>query len=157
MCGKGTLSESPRIDRQVGPMKDFRRWLESQGKTPAQCTRKRKLMALARGEGGSDESEWGLAHHAPAAVPLPQRTAGRPATRRGLGSSRPMRPVSGASPLPEAATAALGWRREIGDAGKTPLQLGVQVGGLDFRVRRPIFRSNANRRVGEPAWTLRRS
>jgi hypothetical protein len=32
-------------------MKDFRRWLESQGKTPAECTRKRKLIALVKGEG----------------------------------------------------------------------------------------------------------
>ena len=32
-------------------MKDFRRWLESQGRTPAECTRKRKLLALAKGEG----------------------------------------------------------------------------------------------------------
>jgi len=32
-------------------MKDFRRWLESNGKTPAECARTRKLMALAKGEG----------------------------------------------------------------------------------------------------------
>ena len=32
-------------------MKDFRRWLESQGRTPAECARKRKLLALVKGEG----------------------------------------------------------------------------------------------------------
>lgn len=52
MYGRGTLSESSRIDRQSQVrMKNFRRWLESQGKTPAECTRKRKLLALAKGEG----------------------------------------------------------------------------------------------------------
>jgi len=42
--------KQPAVEHRVR-MKDFRRWLESQGKTPAQCTRKRKLIALAKGEG----------------------------------------------------------------------------------------------------------
>jgi hypothetical protein len=42
--------KQPAVEHRVR-MKDFRRWLESQGKTPAECTRKRKLMALAKGEG----------------------------------------------------------------------------------------------------------
>jgi len=41
----------PAVEHQVR-MKDFRRWLESQGKTPAECTRKRKLVALAKGGSG---------------------------------------------------------------------------------------------------------
>ena len=40
----------PAVEHRV-QMRDFRRWLESQGKTPAECTRKRKLMALTKGEG----------------------------------------------------------------------------------------------------------
>lgn len=32
-------------------MKDFRRWLDSSGKSPAECALKRKLSALAKGEG----------------------------------------------------------------------------------------------------------
>jgi hypothetical protein len=43
--------KQPAVEHRVR-MKDFRRWLESEGKTPAECTRKRKLMALAKGEGG---------------------------------------------------------------------------------------------------------
>jgi hypothetical protein len=39
----------PTVEHRVR-MKDFRRWLDSQGKTPAECTRERKLMALAKGE-----------------------------------------------------------------------------------------------------------
>ena len=42
--------KQPAVEHRVG-MKDFRRWLESQGRTPAECTRKRKWMALAKGEG----------------------------------------------------------------------------------------------------------
>jgi len=40
----------PAVEHRVR-MKNFRRWLESQGKTPAECTRKRKLLALAKGGG----------------------------------------------------------------------------------------------------------
>jgi hypothetical protein len=40
----------PAVEHRVR-MKDFRRWLESQGRTPAECMRKRKLTALARGVG----------------------------------------------------------------------------------------------------------
>jgi hypothetical protein len=40
--------KQPAVEHLVW-MKDFRRWLESQGKTPAECTRKRKLMAVAKG------------------------------------------------------------------------------------------------------------
>ena len=43
--------KQPVVEQRVR-MKDFRRWLESQGKTQAECTRKRKLLALAKGEGG---------------------------------------------------------------------------------------------------------
>ena len=42
--------KQPAVEHRVR-MKDFRRWLESQGRTPAECTRKRKLMALAKGKG----------------------------------------------------------------------------------------------------------
>jgi len=42
--------KQPAVEHRVR-MKDFRRWLESQRKTPAECTRKRKLIALAKGEG----------------------------------------------------------------------------------------------------------
>ena len=42
----------PAVEHWVR-MKDFRRWLESQGKTPAECTRKRWLMGLARGRTGA--------------------------------------------------------------------------------------------------------
>jgi hypothetical protein len=42
--------KQPAVEHRVR-IKDFRRWLESQGKTPAECMRKRKLMALAKGEG----------------------------------------------------------------------------------------------------------
>ena len=41
--------KQPAVEHRVR-MKDFRRWLESQAKTPAECTRKKKLMALAQGE-----------------------------------------------------------------------------------------------------------
>jgi hypothetical protein len=41
--------KQPAVEHRVR-MKDFRRWLESQGRTPAECTRKRKLMGV--GEGG---------------------------------------------------------------------------------------------------------
>jgi len=40
----------PAVEHRVR-MKDFRRCLESNGKTPAECARKRKLLALAKGEG----------------------------------------------------------------------------------------------------------
>ena len=43
--------KQPAVEHRVR-MKDFRRWLESQGKTPAESTRKKKLVALAKGEGG---------------------------------------------------------------------------------------------------------
>ena len=47
--------KQPAVEHRVS-MKDFRRWLESQGKTPAECTRKRKLMAFGeRGREGSDD------------------------------------------------------------------------------------------------------
>lgn len=39
----------PAVEHRLH-MKDFRRWLESQGRTPAECARKRKLIALAKGE-----------------------------------------------------------------------------------------------------------
>jgi hypothetical protein len=42
--------KQPAVEHRVR-IKDFRRWLESPGKTPAECMRKRKLMALAKGEG----------------------------------------------------------------------------------------------------------
>jgi hypothetical protein len=42
--------KQPAVEHRVR-MKDFRRWLESQGRTPAECMRKRKLLALAKGEG----------------------------------------------------------------------------------------------------------
>jgi hypothetical protein len=42
--------KQPAVEHRVR-MKDFRRWLESQGRTPAECTRKRRLLALAKGEG----------------------------------------------------------------------------------------------------------
>ena len=42
--------KQPAVGHRVR-MKGFRRWLESQGRTPAECTRKRKLLALAKGEG----------------------------------------------------------------------------------------------------------
>src|ERR1019366_3949820 len=42
--------QTARIEHRVR-MKDFRRWLESQGRTPAECARKRKLLALAKGGG----------------------------------------------------------------------------------------------------------
>jgi hypothetical protein len=42
--------KQPAVEHRVR-MKDFRRWLESQGKTPAECMRKRKLLALVKGEG----------------------------------------------------------------------------------------------------------
>jgi hypothetical protein len=42
--------KQPAVEHRVR-MKDFRRWLESQGKTPAESTTKRKLMALVKGEG----------------------------------------------------------------------------------------------------------
>jgi hypothetical protein len=32
-------------------MKDLCRWLESQGRTPAECTWKRRLLSSAKGEG----------------------------------------------------------------------------------------------------------
>lgn len=41
----------PAVEHHVR-VKDFRRWLESQGRTPAECTRQRKLMVLARGDAG---------------------------------------------------------------------------------------------------------
>ena len=40
----------PAVQHRVR-VKDFRRWLESQGRTPAECTLKRRLAAMARGEG----------------------------------------------------------------------------------------------------------
>lgn len=43
--------KQPAVEHRVR-MKDFRRWLESQGRTHAECARKRKLLALAKGEGG---------------------------------------------------------------------------------------------------------
>jgi len=43
-------ARQPAVEHRVR-MKDFRRWLESSGRTPAEFTRKRKLMALAKGEG----------------------------------------------------------------------------------------------------------
>ena len=42
--------KQPAVDHKVR-MKDFRRWLESQGRTPAECARKGKLLALVKGEG----------------------------------------------------------------------------------------------------------
>jgi hypothetical protein len=42
--------KQPAVEHRV-QMKDFRRWLESQGKTPAEYTRKRKLLALAKADG----------------------------------------------------------------------------------------------------------
>ena len=51
--------KQPAVEHRVR-MKDFRRWLESQGKTPAECTRKRKLVALAKGKEGSDDPGWHL-------------------------------------------------------------------------------------------------
>jgi hypothetical protein len=42
--------KQPTVEHRVH-MKDFRKWLESQGRTPAECTRKRELIALAKGEG----------------------------------------------------------------------------------------------------------
>jgi hypothetical protein len=42
--------KQPAVEHRVR-MKDFRRWLESQGKTPAEVMRKKKLIALAKGEG----------------------------------------------------------------------------------------------------------
>jgi hypothetical protein len=41
--------KQPAVEHRVR-MKDFRRWLERRGKTPAACTRKTKLMALAKEE-----------------------------------------------------------------------------------------------------------
>jgi hypothetical protein len=41
--------KQPGVEHRV-QMKDFRRWLESQGRTPAECIRKTKLMALAKGQ-----------------------------------------------------------------------------------------------------------
>lgn len=47
-------------------MKDFRRWLDSQGRTPADRTRKRKLMALAKGTAREGRfkcpSDYGVPH-----------------------------------------------------------------------------------------------
>ena len=40
--------KQPAVEHRV-TMKDFRRWLESQGRTPAECTRKRNLMVLVKG------------------------------------------------------------------------------------------------------------
>ena len=42
--------KQPAVEHRVR-MKDFRRWLEGQGRTPAEVMRKRKLMALVKGEG----------------------------------------------------------------------------------------------------------
>jgi hypothetical protein len=42
--------KQPSVEHRVR-MKDFRKWPESQGRTPAECTRKRKLISLAKGEG----------------------------------------------------------------------------------------------------------
>ena len=42
--------KQPAVEHRV-KMKDFRRWLESQGRTPAECARRRTLLALAKGEG----------------------------------------------------------------------------------------------------------
>jgi hypothetical protein len=41
--------KQPAVEQRVR-MKDFRRWLESQGRTPAECKREKKLLALAKGE-----------------------------------------------------------------------------------------------------------
>jgi hypothetical protein len=42
--------KQPAVEHRVR-MKDFRRWLEPQGRTPVECTRNRKLLALAKGRG----------------------------------------------------------------------------------------------------------
>ena len=42
--------KQPVVEHRVR-MKDFRHWLESQGRTPAECIRKGKLLALAKGDG----------------------------------------------------------------------------------------------------------
>ncbi len=56
--------KQPAVEHRVR-MKDFRRWLESQGRTPAECTRKSKLMALAKGEG---RERWSAEGHCLACV-----------------------------------------------------------------------------------------
>jgi len=53
-------------------MKDFRRWLESRVKTPAECTRKRKLLVVAKGRDGGDDWQRGI-------VRLNDAVSGRPA------------------------------------------------------------------------------
>src|SRR5580658_8168 len=47
--------KQPAVEHRVR-MKDFRRWLESRGKTPAEYSRKRKLPALAKEEGWEPRS-----------------------------------------------------------------------------------------------------
>jgi hypothetical protein len=47
--------KQPAVEHRVR-MKDFRRWLDSQGRTPAERTRKRKLMALAKGTAREEDS-----------------------------------------------------------------------------------------------------
>lgn len=42
--------KQPAVEHRVH-MKDFRRWLESQGRTPAECIRKLQLQALVKGDG----------------------------------------------------------------------------------------------------------
>ena len=50
LTGLRVRVKQPAVEHRVR-MKDFRRWLESQGRTPEECMRKRKLMALTKGEG----------------------------------------------------------------------------------------------------------
>jgi len=47
--------KQPAVEHRVR-MKDFRRWPESRGKTPAEYSRKRKLPALAKEEGWEPRS-----------------------------------------------------------------------------------------------------
>jgi hypothetical protein len=44
-------ASQPAVEHRVR-MKDFQRWLESQGKTPAECASKRRLLEIIR-NGGS--------------------------------------------------------------------------------------------------------
>jgi hypothetical protein len=56
--------KQPAVEHRVR-MKDFRRWLESYGRTPAECMRKRKLLALR---------EWSGSPNGEAAGPILKKT-----------------------------------------------------------------------------------